>query len=49
MAKKKEPTMMEALTEYMGLKNIDEDTMVKVMEESLRCLLYTSPTHAYLY
>lgn len=27
---------MEALTEYMGLKNIDEDTMVKVMEESLR-------------
>lgn len=28
--------MMEALTEYMGLKNIDEDTMVKVMEESLR-------------
>ncbi|WP_297720565.1 transcription termination factor NusA [uncultured Porphyromonas sp.] len=36
MAKKKEPTMMEALTEYMGLKNIDEDTMVKVMEESLR-------------
>ncbi len=28
--------MMEALTEYMGLKSIDEDTMVKVMEESLR-------------
>ena len=28
--------MMKALTEYMGLKNIDEDTMVKVMEESLR-------------
>ena len=27
---------MEALTEYMGLKSIDEDTMVKVMEESLR-------------
>lgn len=27
---------MKALTEYMGLKNIDEDTMVKVMEESLR-------------
>lgn len=36
MAKKKEPTMVEALTEYMGLKSIDEDTMVKVMEESLR-------------
>ncbi|MDD7438700.1 MAG: transcription termination factor NusA [Bacteroidales bacterium] len=36
MAKRKEPTIVEALTDYMGLKSIDEDTMVKVMEESLR-------------
>lgn len=36
MAKKKEVSIVAALTDYMGLKNIDEDTMVKVMEESLR-------------
>lgn len=36
MAKKKEANIVEALTEYMGLKNIDEDTLVKVLEESLR-------------
>lgn len=36
MARKKEPTIVEALADYMGLKGIDEDTMVKVMEESLR-------------
>lgn len=37
MAKKKDNiTILEALTEYMGLKNIDSDTLVNVMQESLR-------------
>ncbi|WP_341433736.1 NusA N-terminal domain-containing protein, partial [Mesomycoplasma ovipneumoniae] len=36
MSKKKQSALVEALAEYQGLKNIDEDTLVKVLEESLR-------------
>ena len=36
MSKKRETTIVSALTEYMGLKNIEEETLDKVMEDSLR-------------
>lgn len=36
MSKKKQSALVEALSEYQGLKNIDEPTLVKVLEESLR-------------
>lgn len=39
MSKKKETTIMAALAEYMGLKDLDQDTLQKVMEESLRNVL----------
>lgn len=36
MARKKQATMMEALGDYMSQKEIDQDTLIKVLEESLR-------------
>ena len=36
MAKKIQATMMEALGDYMSQKDIDQGTLIKVLEESLR-------------
>lgn len=36
MNRKERTSLMDALKEYMGQKNIDEDTLIKVLEESLR-------------
>lgn len=36
MNKKERTSLMDALKEYMGQKSIDEETLIKVLEESLR-------------
>ncbi|MDO5036424.1 MAG: transcription termination factor NusA [Porphyromonas sp.] len=36
MSRKRQTTIVDALKEYKGLKEIDEDTLIRVLEESLR-------------